>query len=143
MINPGTHHWNAQQRVHYGRPAAAAAAEEAELSGAQRVLVTTTRSLTQGPLVASVVSALGARFAAKFDAISAHTPRECVIAAAAYAREYGIDLIIAIGGGSVIDCSKATLLCLWRDIHRIEEMDRLATAPSDRSLWTPTRSACG
>ena len=135
MITPGTHHWNAQQRVHYGRPAAAAAVEEAELCGAQRVLVATNRSLTQGPLVASVVTALGARFAAKFDAISAHTPRECVIALAACAREHAIDLVVAIGGGSVIDCSKATLLCLWRDVRRAEDMDRLAQSPKDRSLW--------
>ena len=135
MIRPGTHHWNAQQRVHYGRPAAEVVAEEAVLGGAERVLVTTTRSLTQGALVAGVISALGPRFATKFDAISAHTPRECVIAAAACAREHAADLIVAVGGGSVIDCSKATLLCLWRDIRRAEDMDKLGQGPSERSLW--------
>ena len=135
MIKPATHHWNAQQRVSYGRPAAEVVAEEAALAGAQRVLVTTTRSLTQGPLVAGVVGALGKRFAAKFDAIRAHTPRECVIAAAAFAREHAIDLIVAVGGGSVIDCSKATLLCLWRDIRRLEDMDELPRTLIERSHW--------
>ena len=135
MIKPGTHHWNAQQRVHYGRPAAEVVAEEAALARAERVLVATTRSLTQGPLVADVIGALGARFAVKFDAISAHTPRDCVIAAAACAREHAVDLIVAIGGGSVIDCSKAMLLCLWRDIRQPDDMDKLAQGPSERSLW--------
>ena len=137
MIKPGTHHWNAQQRVSYGRPAAEVVAEEAALADAQRVLVTTTRSLTEGALVAGVIDALGKRFAAKFDGIRAHTPRECVIGAAQCARERSIDLIVAVGGGSVIDCTKAALLCLWRDVRRVDDMDKLprTRAPVERSHW--------
>ena len=135
MIKPGTQHWHAQQRVTYGRPAAEVVAEEAVLAHAERVLVTTTRSLTESPLVAGVIGGLGSRFAAKFDAISAHTPRECVLAAATRAREHGIDLIVAIGGGSVIDCSKAALLCLWRDIRQSDGLDVLAQTPIVRSAW--------
>lgn len=135
MIKPGTQHWHAQQRVTYGRPAAEVAAEEAALAGAQRVLVTTTRSLTDSALVADVIAALGARCAGKFDAIRAHTPRECVFAASARARELDIDLVVAIGGGSVIDCSKATLLCLWRDIRDDNGFDAAASAQFMRSDW--------
>ncbi len=135
MIKPGTQHWYAQQRVTYGRAAAEVVAEEAALAHAERVLVTTTRSLTESPLVAGVIASLGSRFAAKFDAISAHTPRECVLAAAARGREHGIDLIVAVGGGSVIDCSKAALLCLWRDIRQSDGLDIFARAPIERSAW--------
>ncbi len=135
MIKPGTQHWHAQQRVTYGRSAAAVVAEEAALAHAERVLVTTTRSLTESPLVASVIDALGSRFAAKFDAISAHTPRECVFAAATCARECDIDLIVAIGGGSVIDCSKAALLCLWRNIRHNDGLDDFVRTPIMRSAW--------
>ena len=110
MIKPGTQHWYAQQRVTYGRAAAEVVAEEAALAHAERVLVTTTRSLTESPLVAGVIASLGSRFAAKFDAISAHTPRECVLAAAASGREHGIDLIVAVGGGSVIVTATRLLL---------------------------------
>jgi len=135
MIEPGTQHWQAQQRVTYGRPAAEVVAEEAALAHAERVLVTTTRSLTDSPLVAGVIGSLGSRFAAKFDAISAHTPRECVLAAATRAREHGIDLIVAIGGGSVIDCSKAALYCLWRNIRQSDGLDILVHTPIMRSAW--------
>jgi len=135
MIKPGTHHWNAQQRVIHGRPAAEAIRDEVEAANATRVLVATTRSLTNGPLVAGVVDALGPRCAGKFDAITAHTPRTSVIAGAAFARERGIDLIVAVGGGSVIDCAKAMLLCVWRDIRSTQAMDPLLAAPIENSAW--------
>ena len=82
MIKPGTHHWNAQQRVVYGRKAAEAIEEQVRAAGAGRVLVATTRSLSSGSLVAGVIAALGPRCAGKFDAIRAHTPRESVLAGA-------------------------------------------------------------
>jgi hypothetical protein len=34
MIKPGTHHWNAQQRVIYSRAAAEAVSDEVEAAGA-------------------------------------------------------------------------------------------------------------
>ncbi len=135
MIKPGTHHWNAQQRVIYGKAAAQAVDEEVQAAGAQRVLLATTRSLSSGELVAGVMQALGDRCTGKFDAISAHTPREAVLAGAEQARAQQADLIVAVGGGSVIDCAKAMLLCLWRDIRAAEELDRLLAAPLESSAW--------
>lgn len=135
MIKPGTHHWNAQQRVIYGRAAAHAVEEEVSAAKAERVLVATTRSLTAGPLVAEVMNALGGRCVGKIDAIAAHTPREAVLAGAEQARAQAVDLVVAIGGGSVIDCVKAMLLCLWRDIRREADMDALLEAPLESSAW--------
>jgi maleylacetate reductase len=135
MIKPGTHHWNAQQRVVYGKAAAQGVDEEVSAAKAERVLVATTRSLTSGALVAGVMDALGSRCVGKFDAISAHTPRESVLAGAEQARSRQADLIVAIGGGSVIDCAKAMLLCLWRDIRAAAAMDALLEAPLESSAW--------
>jgi maleylacetate reductase len=135
MIKPGTHHWNAQQRVIYGRAAAQAVDEEVTAAESGRVLIATTRSLTDGPLVAGVMTALGGRCVGKFDAIRAHTPRESVLALAGQARSQAAQLIVAIGGGSVIDCVKAALLCLWRDVRAIEAMDALLEAPLESSAW--------
>ena len=135
MIKPGTHHWNAQQRVVYGKAAAQAVEEEVQAAGAQRVLVATTRSLSAGALVAGVIDALGSRCAGKFDAIRAHTPRAAVLAGAEQARAQQADLIVAVGGGSVIDCAKAMLLCVWRGIRADEGLDRLLEAPLESSAW--------
>src|SRR5688572_11037058 len=109
----GTVHWTAQERVIHGKPAAETVRAEMERIGVKRVLLLTTRSLTNGRLVREVTSTLGDRCVGKFDAIRAHSPREAVIAGAALAREVEADHLLAIGGGSVIDAAKTMLLALW------------------------------
>lgn len=121
----GTHPWLAQQRVHYGQPAAPLVRQEAERAGARRVFVTTTRSLTGGPLVADCIAALGDAFAGKFDAIAAHSPREAVIEGAARIRAAGADLVVAIGGGSVIDATKVMLQAVWYGITDVQGLDAI------------------
>ena len=125
-MHAGTHHWPAQERVIYGKPAVEALAEEISRSGSKRIFVTTTRSITGGALVARIVAALGDKFAGKFDAISAHSPREGVIAGAEALRAADPDLIVAVGGGSVIDATKVMMLALWRGVRDVEALSALA-----------------
>jgi len=134
----GIHHWPAQERVIYGVPALEALADEVRRAGAERVFVTTTRSLTGGALVAGIVNSLGSRFAGKFDAIAAHSPREAVVAGAEALRGAGADLVVAVGGGSVIDATKVMLLALWRGVRTVEELSALAGARArlpEPSAW--------
>jgi maleylacetate reductase len=141
----GTVHWTAQERVIHGKPAAEAVRAEIERLGARRVLLLTTRSLTNGRLIRDVTSALGDRCAGKFDAIRAHSPREAVIAGAELAREIEADHLLAVGGGSVTDATKAMLLALWRGTRDIDALSTLAhkrgappltTLDSDRMRMT-------
>jgi len=122
----GTHHWPAQERVIYGRDTVEALAEEIARARAERVFVTTTRSITNGAFVGRVVASLGARFAGKFDAVAAHSPREAVVAGAAALRASQADLIVAVGGGSVIDATKVMLLALWRGARDATSLSALA-----------------
>lgn len=98
---------------------------EVERYGARRVFITSTRSLTRpenGPLQ-RVEKALGQRHAGTYAAIRSHSPREDVVAGAGAARRAGADLLVAIGGGSVIDATKAMLLCLWLGLDTVEAME--------------------
>lgn len=135
----GTHHWPAQERVIYGKPVADALAEELKRAGAQRVFVTTTRSITNGALVARIVAALGERFCGKFDAIAAHSPREGVVAGAEAIRQARADLVVAVGGGSVIDATKVMFLAIWRGARSVDELSKLAGvrggANPEASAW--------
>ncbi|MGO8918290.1 MAG: iron-containing alcohol dehydrogenase [Stellaceae bacterium] len=120
----GTHRYFLQERVIYGKPAAVAVAEEAAAAGAARVFLTTTRSLG-GPsgLAAAVAGALGGRHAGTYAGISAHSPRDAVIAGAGAARAAEADLLVAVGGGSVIDATKVMLLALWHGLRDVDALD--------------------
>jgi len=135
----GTHHWTAQERVSYGKPAAEALGEEISRANAERVFVMTTRSITNGALVGRIVESLGRKFAGKFDAIAAHSPREAVLAGADALRAARADLIAAVGGGSVIDATKVMLLALWRDVRDPAALSALAgvrgSARNEASAW--------
>ncbi|OGA04340.1 MAG: hypothetical protein A2W68_06230, partial [Betaproteobacteria bacterium RIFCSPLOWO2_02_64_14] len=122
----GTVQWTAQERVVHGMPAAEAVPAEIERIGAKRVLLTTTRSLTNSRLVREVTSALGDRCVGRFSAIHAHSPREAVIAGAALAREVEADHLLAVGGGSVVDATKTMLIALWRGVRDVDTLSTLA-----------------
>lgn len=65
---------------------------------------------------------LGSRCAGLCTDIRSHTPREDVLAAAELARETEADLLVAIGGGSVIDACKAVQLLLDQDLKDKDEL---------------------
>ena len=122
MLN-GIHGHQDIERVVYGRPAGAALRAEAERLGAKKVFVTTSKSVAQSALLASVVDGLGELHAGTYAGITAHSPRPCVVEGAAMARAAGADLIVAVGGGSVIDATKTILIALWQDVTTVDELD--------------------
>jgi len=129
---------HAQERVVFGQPAPTALLSEIKRVGASRVFVTSTRSLAKlddGPLQ-RVVRALGNAHAGTFTSIGAHSPREDVIAGANQAREAKADILVAIGGGSVIDATKAMQLCLWLGLATPDAMEPYL-AGFDRSGGAP------
>jgi maleylacetate reductase len=114
-LNSGHCIVQAQERILYGHPAEHALIEEVERYGCERVFVVSTRSLHtmgDGPLQ-RIESALGTRHVGTYGTVRSHSPREDVIAAANAARDANADLLVAVGGGSVIDATKTAQLCLW------------------------------
>lgn len=117
----GTHRNSTQEQVVYGRPAVDAVRDLADQFGASRLLMTTTASLVgDSGLASRLADGLGSVCAGVFAGVSAHSPRESVIAGAAEARRLDADLLVAVGGGSVIDATKVMQLALWAGIDRPE-----------------------
>jgi maleylacetate reductase len=102
----GTHTFLATTRVHFGADALGKLEEEAQ--SYDRVFVITGRSLNEKTdLIRRVEALLGGRHAGTFAGIGQHTPGGSVEKAAAEAEAAAADLLVSVGGGSVIDGTKA------------------------------------
>jgi len=124
-LSNGTFSITQHERIVFGLPAETAVPAEVERMNAKRVFLTSTRSLLekeQGPLQ-RLARALGAHHVGTFAAIRSHSPREDVVAGARAAREARADLLVAVGGGSVIDATKAMQLCLWLGLDSPEALE--------------------
>jgi maleylacetate reductase len=119
----GIHGHQDIERVVYGKPAGPALRAEAERLGARRVFVTTSKSVAQSALLAEVIRELGDHYAGVYAGITAHSPRPCVIEGAALARDAKADLIVAVGGDSVIDATKVMLIALWQGATTVDDLD--------------------
>jgi alcohol dehydrogenase class IV len=115
-----------QERVVFGQPAAEAVAAECERLGAKRAFIVAARSLsTKTPVIEGIKSKLGARFAGLFDGCKAHTPWQTVLAAAAAVRVAKPDLIVAVGGGTVVDTVKVLQICLAEGATTADDLAKL------------------
>lgn len=80
-----------------------------------RVMVMTTGSLVGSPVLEQVQGLLGSRLVGTFSSVRQHTPGQTVVAAAQEAQRLKADMMVSLGGGSVIDATKAAVLALARD----------------------------
>src|SRR5437879_6294090 len=109
--------------VIYGLPCADAVRDEAKRIGASRVFLVASGTLnSRTDEIAKVRGALGPSFAGLYDRMGQHTSRIDAAAATAAALEVRADLIVGIGGGSVIDAAKIMVPMLE---HRMTSPDDL------------------
>jgi alcohol dehydrogenase class IV len=105
-MKSGTHTFLPTERVHFGRGSLGKIAEEARSFGG--AFVVTGRTLhEETDLVGRVEALLGDRHADTFAGMGQHTPGGAVEMAAGAAEEAAADLLVSVGGGSVIDGTKA------------------------------------
>lgn len=122
-MRQGSYDFLAQERIIWGKPAAEAVVEEAKRLGAARVFLVASRSLARKtPVVSAIRDALGQSFAGLFDECREHTPRDSVMAATDAVRAAKPDLVVSLGGGTVIDTVKVMLVCLAQDVRSVDAM---------------------
>jgi maleylacetate reductase len=127
-----TYHFSRLERVVWNEAAVPAVAREATTAGARRVFLISSHTLaTTTDAISGIAAALGDRFAGLFDAVPAHAPEPAILRAAAAARAAQADLLVTVGGGSVIDAGKLVQLVLAHDANP-DSLEALATAPPAR-----------
>jgi maleylacetate reductase len=129
----GSYQYPTMESVIYGKPAAEALRQEAERLGARRVYMIVSRTLnTTTDEIEKIRKGLGGRHAETFDGIPQHTTREVVVRVAKQAKDAKADLVVAIGGGSVVDAAKIVLMCMEHEIFEQDGLDGFETTPERR-----------
>jgi maleylacetate reductase len=139
----GTHRFYMMEKVIHGTPAGMALRAEVDRLTRTRVFLVTNRSLAGSPKLTEIVEFLGSLYVGRYEGVTAHGPRRCVVEGAEAARAAGADLLVAIGGGSVIDATKVMQLCLRHSIREAARLDEYAgkrrsdpsTRPPDADRW--------
>jgi maleylacetate reductase len=133
MKNVGSYQYPPLDLCIYGKPCAVAIREEAERLDARRVFLIVSRTLnTTTDEIEKIRVALGDRYAGLFDGVPQHTTRDVVVKAAALALDAKADLIVAVGGGSVVDAAKIILMCMEHKILEPRGLDGFETTPERR-----------
>lgn len=110
-------------------------ASEVERAGARRAFVVCSPSITRRTTVAArIAEALGSRYAGAFDGIEKDSTYASVSAAKAAAVEAGADLLIAVGGGSVIVATRAVAIFMAESASPFEVMTQY---PEGKPAFSP------
>jgi maleylacetate reductase len=142
-VTSGVHRFYMMDRIVHGQPAAEALAVEIARLEKSKVFLITNKSVAGGSRVAAIVRELGGRYAGQFAGVTAHGPRQSVIDGADAARAVNADLLVAVGGGSVIDAAKVMQLCLKNSVcdagslsdFVARERGDPSTRPADADRW--------
>ncbi len=117
----GAYDYVPRARIRWGETSLDAVREEIG-DTAKFFMLTTASLVNKTPVIDDLQRGLGAQCGGLFYNISEHTPFSDVVNAAQAARATNADIILSVGGGSIIDAAKAVIICLREDIDTVEAL---------------------
>ncbi len=123
-MNPGMYTAYGIERVIFGQRLTDCLCEEISRIQAKRIFAMLGTTLTgTTSLCADIERVLGDRLVGVHTGMPPHMPRPDVVRAAGVVRTAGTDLLLCVGGGSVIDAAKMVQLCLAEGVTEPSQLD--------------------
>jgi aldehyde dehydrogenase (NAD+) len=104
--------WAGPTKLVIGAGRASAVADQVEQLGKKRVLLISDPGIVKTGLLERVQGALGSLLKATFTDVPQDSSFATVDAGTLVGRQAGVDCVVSVGGGSVIDTAKAIAVCL-------------------------------
>jgi maleylacetate reductase len=121
-------------RIVIDESAPCAVAKELDKRHAERVFLVMSATLSRNAdLTRGLRAALGEKIVV-YTGVRQHSPLPDVLAASRAAKAAGPEVLVSLGGGSVIDATKIIQYCLAADIVDEAEFDKLATGQSLKTV---------
>jgi maleylacetate reductase len=109
--------FSGHERILHRTPAHEGLPDLMDWFGYRRAYIVCSRTLnTQTDVIRKLASALGERCVGITDAVGEHSPLSNVLAAAREAHALDADVIVSVGGGSVMDMCKTMQLCIAEQV---------------------------
>jgi alcohol dehydrogenase len=133
-----------QTKIVFGPGTAKEVGIEVEELKRTRALIITDRDLVQTDLVKMVQKALGTKYVGTFSDVIPDTGLHIVNAGAEYGRKLEVDVLVSVGGGSVIDTAKGMAICLTKG-GRLEDYAgfNILNGPITPHIVIPTTAGTG
>jgi len=134
MILSGQFQPPSHQLVVYGQPLAQALPRVIrDFWVGQSIIATNTSLAAENGLADKVSDILHETLRNTITGIRERSPREDVMRVAAALRGKGVDAVVSVGGGSVVEAVKAARICLTNNIRNAADLDRLKTTTTAAS----------
>lgn len=149
--------FSGHERILHRTPAHEGLPDMMDWFGYRRAYIVCSRTLnTRTDVISGLASALGARCVGITDEVGEHSPLSNVLAGAVEAHALNADVIVSVGGGSVMDMVKTMQLCISEQVFDRDRLLKLQmklsadgteviaatrTAPLIRQIAIPTTLA--
>jgi len=136
--------YNNPTKIIFGENSVKEIGLEVDSLGGSKALVVTDRGLIEAGLAEKVEKALGRRYAGTYDRCIQDSGFQLVDEGAAFAREKGADILVSVGGGSVIDTAKGMAVLMKEggklsDYRGVQNLNR----PQTPHIVVPTTAGSG
>ena len=126
------------EEVRFGGDVTRDVAALAEQFGYERPFIFSSRTLNRTTeVVDGIAGSLGTRLVGRSDRIGEHAPIANVIAAISEVREANADVLVCIGGGSVMDFGKFVQLGVTEGVRTREDLLALRVQEEPQLNWRP------